>query len=179
MAAPDDINASKLAEFIDRQEILAVLARYARGVDRADGELLAGCYHEDAIEEHGSTFSGPACEYIAGAIERLKLMGPLAHYVGSTHIEFEGTTAWVESYVLTFARIRSDGGDTDTLTGGRLCDRFEKRAGAWRIAHRRISFDWNRDMAANEGWCAGLFNASDPSFYRGRKDREDLSYQRF
>ena len=32
-SSPDD--ARRLAEFLDRQEILTVLARYARGVDRA------------------------------------------------------------------------------------------------------------------------------------------------
>ncbi len=179
MEAQETIDKHKLAEFMSRQEILAVLARYARGVDRADGELLASCYHPDAIEEHGSTYSGPAAEYIAGAMERLKLMGPLAHYLCSTHIDFDGDVAWVETYVLTFARMAGDGGDTDTLTGGRLCDRFERRNGDWLIAHRRMTFDWNRDMTANEAWCAGLFDPRDPGFHLGRKDHEDLSYQRF
>lgn len=177
--APGGVDTDKLAEFMARQEILMVLARYARGVDRADGELLASCYHDDAIEEHGTTYSGPAADYIAGAVERIKLMGPMAHYLTSTHIEFDGDTAWAESYVLTFARLAGEDGDTDTLTGGRLCDRFERRNGDWRIAHRRMTFDWNRDMASNEGWCCGLFDAADPRFHRGRKSREDLSYQRF
>ncbi len=173
------IDQEKLATMMARQEILAVLARYARGVDRADGALLASCYHDDAIEEHGTTFSGPASEYIAGAMERLKLMGPLAHYLGSSHIEFDGDTAWVETYVLTFARLAGEEGDTDTLTGGRLCDRFELRGGEWRIAHRKMTFDWNHDVPSNEGWCRGLFDATDPRFHRGSKDRDDLSYQRF
>lgn len=173
------IDQEKLAMMMARQEILAVLARYARGVDRADAELLASCYHDDAIEEHGTTFNGPASEYIAGAMERLKLMGPLAHYLGSSHIEFDGDTAWVETYVLTFARLSADGEDTDTLTGGRLCDRFEQRGGEWRIAHRKMTFDWNHDAASNEGWCRGLFDAANPRFHRGSKSTDDLSYQRF
>lgn len=184
------IDASKLAEFMARQEILTVLSRYARGVDRADRALLESCYHADAIEEHGSTYSGPAMEYIAGAVERLKLMGPMAHYLCSTHIDFEGDTAWVETYVLTFARFAAPeavaeasaaGGDAevDTLTGGRLCDKFERRDGEWRIAHRKITFDWNHDIASNEGWCVGMFKPDDPQFHRGSKDPQDLSYQRF
>ena len=159
--------------------IAQVLARYARGVDRADAQLLRSCYHPGAIEEHGTTYSGPADEYITGAMERLKLMGPMAHYLCSSHIEFDGDTAWVETYVLTFARMAAEDGDTDTLTGGRLCDRFELRDGEWRIAHRRITFDWNRDVSTSEGWCNGLFDAQDPRFLRGSKNREDLSYQRF
>jgi ketosteroid isomerase-like protein len=179
MESTRSVDQARLIECMDRQEILAVLARYARGVDRADAELLSSCYHEDAIEEHGTTFAGPASEYIAGAMQRLRVMGPMAHYLCSSHIDFDGDTAWVESYVLTFARFDGEAGATDTLTGGRLCDRFERRDGEWRIAHRRMTFDWNRDMAANEGWCLGLFDASSPRFQHGRKDREDLSYQRF
>lgn len=175
----DGVDPDKLARLMARQEILEVLARYARGVDRADADLLASCYHEDAIEEHGTTYSGPASEYIAGAIGRLQLMGPMAHYLTSSHIDFDGDTAWVETYVLTFARFAGEAGATDTLTGGRLCDRFERRDGEWRIAHRRMTFDWNRDMASNEGWCRGMFDASDPRFLRGSKNTDDLSYQRF
>lgn len=174
-----EVDLGKLEEFMTRSEILAVLARYARGVDRADKALLMSCYHPDATEEHGSTFNGPAMEYIEGAVERLKLMGPLAHYLGSTHIERDGDVAWVESYVLTFARFAGDEGSSDTLTGGRLCDRFEKRDGDWRIAHRKMTFDWNHDAPSNEGWCLGMFDTEHPGFSLGSKDTSDLSYQRF
>jgi len=175
-----EIEAARLARMLAKQDILDVLARYARGVDRADGELLASCYHADAIEEHGPNYSGPAAEYIAGAVERLKHMGPMVHYLCNSHIELDGNRAWVETYVLTFARFPDgEGNDTDTLTGGRLCDRFECRDGQWRIAHRRMTFDWNRDAPSNEGWCLGMFDSASPAFHRGRKDRDDLSYQRF
>lgn len=172
-------NEQKLAAMLAKQEIHDVMARYARGVDRADGELLTSCYHEDAIEEHGPNYSGPAMDYIPGAIERLKLMGPMAHYLCQSHIELDGDTAWVETYVITFARFSGEDGDVDTLTGGRICDRFEQRDGHWRIAHRKITFDWNNDAPTNEGWCLGMFDTSAPGFHPGRKDREDLSYQRF
>jgi ketosteroid isomerase-like protein len=173
------IDNEKLADMLARQEIRDVLARYARGVDRADREMLESCYHEDAIEEHGPNYSGPAMDYIAGAIDRLKLMGDMAHYLCQSHIELNGDTAGVETYVITFARFNDESGEVDTLTGGRICDRFERRDGQWRIAHRRLAFDWNRDMAANQGWCLGMFDTTAPGFHGGRKDREDLSYQLF
>ena len=175
------LREERLRDLLAKQDILEVLARYARGVDRADAELLASCYHPDAIEEHGSSYNGPADEYIAGAMERLKLMGPMAHYLCNSHIDLDGDRAWVETYVLTFARFPAAEGDSevDTLTGGRLCDRFECRDGQWLIAHRRMTFDWNRDAPSNEGWCQGLFDSASPDFHRGRKDREDLGYQRF
>ncbi|MFK8043035.1 nuclear transport factor 2 family protein [Congregibacter sp.] len=172
------IDTQKLLDMMSKQEIHDVLARYARGVDRADAELLGSCYFDDAIEEHGPNYNGNAMDYIAGAMERLRLMGEMAHYVCNSHIELDGDTAWVESYVITFARFAGESGDVDTLTGGRLCDRFERREGEWKIAHRRITFDWNNDMPSNQGWCLGMFDTQAPGFHYGRKDREDLSYQR-
>ena len=34
-----------------------------------------------------------------------------------------------------------DGRSWDTFTGGRLHDKFERRNGEWKIAHRRTVFD--------------------------------------
>ena len=175
-----DQSAARLERLLARDEIHEVLARYARGVDRADAELLKSCYHADAIEEHGGNYTGNAHEYVDGAVVRIRQMGAMQHLLGSSHIEFDaaGRVAWVETYVWTFARLRQGDASTDTFTGGRLVDRFERRDGAWRIAHRRTVFDWNRDTPSNEGWCLGLFDPSRPGMHLARKDRQDLSYER-
>jgi ketosteroid isomerase-like protein len=168
----------RIDAMLAHHEIREVLMRYARGVDRADGDLLKSCYHADAVEEHGSTYAGPAMAYIDGAIPRIAKMGTLAHYICNVAIDLQGETAYVEAYVLTFARLAKDGRSYDTFTGGRLCDRFERRGGAWKIAHRKMAFDWNHDMPSNETWCLGLFNPDDPKMTMGRKGKEDLSYSR-
>jgi ketosteroid isomerase-like protein len=170
---PADVQ-QRLERALARDEIREVLSRYARGVDRADAELLLSCYHADAIEEHGGNYTGNAFAYIAGAVPRIRLMGAMQHLLGSTHIEFDGDVAFVETYVWTFARFAT----TDTFTGGRLVDRFERRDGHWKIAHRRTVFDWNRDTPSAEGWCTGLFDPAKPGMHKGRKDTDDLSYDR-
>lgn len=169
----------KLETMMSKLEIQEVLMRYARGVDRADEDLLKSCYHSDAIEEHGSAYAGPAFEYIEGAVVRIRQMGTMCHYICNIHISLEGELAYTEAYVLTFARMTRDGENFDTLTGGRICDRFERRDGEWKIAHRKMAFDWNRDMPSNEGWCLGLFDPGDPRMVMGTKTDEDLSYKRF
>ena len=161
-----------------RAEIREVLAAYARAVDRADGPLLKSCYHPDAIEEHGGNYTGNAHDYVDGAIPRIERMGSMQHLLGTSHIELTGDIAWVETYILTFARFQRDGRDFDTFTGGRLFDRFECRDGVWKIAHRRTIFDWNRDEPSNEGWCLGLFSPGKPGMHVGRKGRDDPSYDR-
>lgn len=173
------IQEDRLEAVLSREEIRDVMMRYARGVDRADEALLKTCYHEDAIEEHGAAYSGPAHAYIEGAVQRIREMGTMVHYVCNVHIELDGDLAWVESYVLTFVRFTKDGQDWDTLTGGRTCDRFERRAGEWKIAHRKLTFDWNSDTPSSETWCLGFLKPGDPKMIKGRKDPGDLSYQRF
>jgi ketosteroid isomerase-like protein len=170
--------ARRIERMLARDEIREVLARYARGVDRADADLLKSCYHADALEEHGGNYTGNAFDYIDGAVPRIRLMGAMQHLLGSTHIEFDGDVAHVETYIWTFARFAADGRSTDTFTGGRLVDRFECRDGRWKIARRRTVFDWNRDTPSSEGWVTGLFDPAKPGMHLGRKDTDDLSYDR-
>jgi ketosteroid isomerase-like protein len=162
-----------------RDAIREVLSNYVRGIDRADGPLLKTCYHADAIEEHGGNYTGNAHAYVDAAVPRVQTMGPMQHLLGSTYIDLQGDLAYVETYVWTFARFKKDGADFDTFTGGRLIDRFERRGGQWKIAHRRTVFDWNRDTPSNEGWCVGFFNPAAPGMRMGRKDAQDPSYERF
>ena len=176
--APNTDAQRRLELAVARDEIRAVLARYARGVDRADAALLKSCYHADAIEEHGGNYTGNAHDYVDGAVPRIRQMGSMQHLLGSTHIDFEGDVAYVETYVWTFARFANGTRSLDTFTGGRLVDRFERRNEEWKIAHRRTVFDWNRDVPTSEGWCAGLFDPAKPGMHLGRKDTSDISYGR-
>jgi hypothetical protein len=176
--APTTDVQRRLELALARDEIRAVLARYARGVDRADGALLKSCYHADAVEEHGGNYTGNAHEYVDVAVPRIRQMGSMQHLLGSTHIDLDGDVAHVETYVWTFARFADGGRSLDTFTGGRLVDRFERRSGEWKIAHRRTVFDWNRDVPSSEGWCSGLFDPARPGMHLGRKDTSDISYGR-
>ena len=99
----------RLERMLARDEIQEVLARYARGVDRADAELLKSCYHPDAIEEHGGNYTGNAFAYVDGAVPRIRLMGAMQHLLGTSHIDFDGDVAWVETYLWTFARFAANG----------------------------------------------------------------------
>ena len=173
------ISKNRLDDFLSRQEIRDVLARQARGVDRADDDLLKSCYHPDAVEEHGPNYTGSAHVYIEGAVVRIREMGPMAHYLCNHYIELDGETAYVESYVITFARFSREGREVDTFTGARSIYRFERRKGEWKIAHRKLVFDWNRDVESNQTWCLCMFNPNDQRMHHGSKSRDYLSYQRF
>lgn len=172
-------DAEKIKHMLARDEIREVLARYARGVDRADAALLRSCYHPDAIEEHGGTYAGNAFDYVQGAVPRIMNLGPMQHLLGSSHIDLQGNKAYVETYVWTMLRVATATGELDTFTGGRLIDRFELRDGAWKIAHRRTVFDWNRDTPSRQGWVNGMFKPGTPGMLQGAKGAADPSYLQF
>lgn len=174
------MHANTVETMLARQDIHDVMMRYARGIDRGDEALLLGCYWEDAIEVHGPAYNGPAVPYLKSAAARmLKNRPTMQHFIGNVHIDFDGAdTAWVESYILTFARFDKDGAPWDTLTGARSFDKFVRRGGEWRILHRRAVFDWNRDQPSAETWCMGLFDTTHPDMVMGAKGSADATYAR-
>jgi hypothetical protein len=172
-----EVTPDTMEQMLAKHHIREVLARYARGIDRADGALLKTCYHADAVEEHGGTFTGNAWEYIDQAIPKVMKMGPMQHLLGNSYIVLGDEVAHAETYVWTFARVSQEGTAWDTFTGGRLLDRFERRNDSWKIAHRRTLFDWNRDILPAEGWCLGRFTPGAPGMLQGRKGSQDPSYE--
>lgn len=172
-----DLALQSLQKLVDRQEIEDVITRYSRAVDRADVELLRTCYHADATEDHGGVFTGPAREYVEHIAGILPRAGILNHLATNVLVEFlDDATARVEAYILTFSRMKKDGERFDTLTLARAVDRFEKRAGRWAIAQRRLCWEWNHEMPTRETWGRGLI-APDPAvLVRGAKRPHDILY---
>jgi ketosteroid isomerase-like protein len=169
-------HAPELQALLDKQAITEVLARYCRGADRADVDLIADAYHPDAIEDHGGVFLGPAADYVAQMAKILPRAGLLSHMTTNVLIELDGDTAQVESYILTFARMKKDGEKFDTLTLARALDRFEKRGGAWKIAHRRLVWEWNHEMPFAETWGRGFIAPDASVLARGKKKPDDAVY---
>ena len=137
-----------LDRLIDRVEIEEVLNRYCRGVDRADVDELAGVYHPDGTDDHG-TFSGLGSEFAEWACRGAARYWAASHHsVHNIIIDWiDDDTADVESYVLAFnqreadVERRDDGAGRVEIFAGRYLDRFERRHAVWRIAHRRAIRD--------------------------------------
>jgi hypothetical protein len=54
---------------------------------------------------------------------------------------------------------------TDSVMGIRYLDRFERRAGEWRIARRELRWEWIRHdalVALDPEWTLGVANSDDP-----------------
>lgn len=134
----------KLKVFLDKAELRDLALRYARAIDRRDRELLLSCYHEDAIDHHGTMFrDGP----IAYADWQPEVMAPFeltAHYLMNTDYRLDGDRAEGELYFIAYHRTHAQP-RKEAIVGGRYHDRYERRAGEWRIAHRTIVWDFARE----------------------------------
>lgn len=169
------IRDPQLQALLDKTAITEVLVSYCRAVDRADLDLLRACYHDDATEDHGGTFLGSARDYVDG-IAAILPRSKMTHTTSNIAIALDGDKALVESHILAFARLKKDGEKFDCLTLARAVDRFERRQGAWRIAARRMVWEWNHDMPLNEGWGRGLIAPDAAVLVKGAKKPVDILY---
>ena len=157
--------AAGLHELLDKQALHELVVRYCRAVDRADLELLLSCYHDDAIDDHG-TFCGPPAEVFPPVLDRLRREPATQHALTNESFEIDGDVAYGETY----NEMRTTGPDGTMVHGGsgRYLDRFERRDGTWRIARRTSIIEWSPPVAGR-----------DPAkFLKGTKDRADASYRR-
>jgi hypothetical protein len=153
-------------ELLDRQQIIDCLVRYARGVDRADEELILSAFHEDAVDYHGD-FVGSPHDFVAWLrkIAAVRLFGQ--HFLTNHSFEFDGDSAHVETYFLGPER---DEGRLDVdLVGGRYVDRFERREGVWKIARRVVVAEFRISAPAQEIPLRARI---------GKRSRSDISYLR-
>jgi len=134
----------RLLALLDERDIREVLTRYCRGVDRCDEALIASCYHEDAVDDHGN-WSVRGRDAAALIVDKVR-PGPdtAMHFMGNVHIEVEGDEAFAESYVQAWRAYSQDGRAYTRVRAVRFIDRFTRRNGQWRIAERVVADDWNR-----------------------------------
>ena len=138
-------------KLIDRAAIQDALARYARGIDRRNWDCLLSAFHPGALVDQGD-YKGTIEAMVETMKTRHAAIGQAAHLIANCLIEFDSPDgAVVETYFLALLRSgtfpsemrRALLGDRASLPGkidlrslGRYVDRFEKRAGEWRIARR-------------------------------------------
>lgn len=156
-----------LRELADRQQILDCIARFCRGVDRMDRELILSAYHPDALDDHGVFVGGP--EALADwLLEVCAKLESSAHNIMNHLCEIDGDTAHAETYVLTATM-------PVKISGGRYIDRLERRDGRWAIVQRKLVLDW---WTPSDGGASGIrpdqINAAGPP----ARDRRDPSYER-
>jgi len=172
-----DMN-DKVQALWDKQEITEVMFRFARALDRVDGELMKSTYWDDAIEEHQDPifpdlffYNDNAWAFVDQAMEGFRALKATQHRISNVLIELDGDQATAECYVWAYHLHQEDGTEREGILGGRHHFQFEKRDDEWRIKHRLTVFDWNQNQDASAIWSEEFADK-----YRGKRTRRDDSY---
>jgi hypothetical protein len=169
---PDASETRKLRAIIARSEIYDLLCDYMRAQDRLDPVLHRSVFHDDATTDYGAYIGGPD-GFVHYAQTALKDHLTNHHMIGQAKIEVEDDIAFGEIYFQAHHRIVEAGVERDLFIAGRYIDRYEKRCGSWKIAHRSERVDWVRnEPRSDEGWW------DHPALPRGARGADDLSSQR-
>lgn len=160
-------------EIIAKEQIRELAQLYCRADDRGDLELMAKVYHEDATDSHGINTSGTLEEYFDLIKKYRPLMEEIQHHTTNHLISVDGDEAEGEAYVLSYLGFTNETGKRVVIQGGRYLDRYSKREGTWRIAHRECVEDWIIDIPAPEGPETSLTAGLLP---KGLAKPEDVSY---
>ena len=157
-------------DLIAKQACHDALMRYARGVDRCDADLIRSAYHPGAYDDHGG-YKGD----VDGFVDWVKAtvmdgFHCTMHKLGNSLIEIDGDRAYGESYAVAH-HVTAGESPSDMIMGVRYIDEFERRAAGgseeWRIAHRVMSYEWERQTAIipqtfRPGYLTGQRDGSDP-----------------
>jgi hypothetical protein len=155
---------------LDERAIHQRLVDYCRGVDRGDAALVASVYHADGTDDHGS-FQGLGVDFAEYVTRRLsERYEATMHTIANPVITFIGPdSAYVECHVCARQRRTGERGTVLESFGGRYVDRFERRNGDWKIAHRLLVHEWDKvehvELAFPPGrYHQGVRGPDDPSY---------------
>jgi hypothetical protein len=131
----------QLLDMHDRLALQELVYDYARAVDRRDFALLKSLYEEDAIDDHGVWFCGRASDFIEELERLLPTWECTMHCVTNSVFRIDGDRAEGEIYKIAYHR-SLEPNQYEMVSGGRFLDRYRKRDGKWRFAHRMLVNDF-------------------------------------
>jgi SnoaL-like domain len=145
----------EMKALLDRDKIRDCIARLARGEDRRDAAQISASYWPDSWTDYG-VFEGSFDKYLAWVVPGSPAIRVTQHVLGQSFIELKGDVALAETQVNSYHRVDMGAGDRDTVVGGRYLDRLEKRGSVWRIADRKMLYDWFKDFGVSVDWSQGV-----------------------
>ena len=99
MSAETDL-ARDIDAALSRQALHDLLMSYCRAADRADGELMASIFHDDASVVAGAS-NGPAAEFARNVTQQIRTsITRCFHSIANEWFEITGDRAVGESYVI-------------------------------------------------------------------------------
>jgi len=156
-------------ETADRLALQHLGVAYGHAIDRRDYALLRSLYHDDAIDDHRPFYTGSADGFVASLPGMMANWSATSHRVVAMLHLIDGDRA--EGELVATAWHRTLDGGRDFIAHGRYVDRYAKRGGIWRFAHRAFILDWSEQRRAaqdddfgTEGVAIGRAGGDDPVY---------------
>ena len=89
-----------IQELVDKAAIRDLMARYARGLDRADPDLVASSFATDAYVDYGTWEDTGVDNIVRRLRARVSRYDRSTHFMGDQVFQFNGDAAEVETYAL-------------------------------------------------------------------------------
>jgi hypothetical protein len=166
--APHRIDTQEAA---DRAALAHLGAAYCHGIDRRDYALLRTLYHDGAVDDHAPYFTGPAADYVDWLPGMMANWRMTAHRIVTALYLIDGDAA--EGELALTAYHETLDGTRVFIAHGRYIDRYARRDGIWRFAHRSFVLDWAEDRPiavgddfGSKGVGLGVAGADDPVYVR-------------
>ena len=186
--------ATALESLLAEHQIRTAMARYARGVDRSDADLIRSVFHPDALDHHGWGLDACGWDFAerfrrdAGELPGAWL--GMTHLLGQHYVVVRGDRAASEVYFEASIHILDDAEDRwITMSVGRYVDYWERRGGDFLIAERTVVYDDKRTVRNHIRWPGpdhdvpklhwGGVTVPVDETHMGRGDRTDPSYAIF
>lgn len=156
----------------DRQEILDLISKYCRAIDRADYVAVREIYATDGVDHH-TGFSGPADKFVEWLKLRTAVFTGTMHILGTHLANVDGDTAVAETYGTAHHWGEpSDDPSINFTSGFRYLDTLRRDTEGWRIVTRHAVREWTKSDAGllqpPEGpGFRGVRGSSDPLFTLG------------
>lgn len=170
MSAPDTNELFARLEALETEAaIRARILDIARGLDRYDANLVSASVWPDATLDFGGDAPVPGQRFAANIKPPADPRPGRMHVVGNIRIAAQGDVAHSESYIVSIQDVADGEGTSTRVRAGRWVDRFERRAGEWRLAARILVDEWGRTDPVQARPPQGR--------HLGRPAPEDVSYQ--
>ena len=141
MSGPEVDLASAVQRLIDEADVAQVVLRYADGLDRREFERVTALFVPEG-SVRGTTFEGPATEYLAQLYDSVRSFGATQHFMGNQLRRVDGDVAHTETYCVARHFEDTAGTQEGITVGVRYVDELERRDGAWVITHRDVASMW-------------------------------------
>jgi uncharacterized protein (TIGR02246 family) len=137
-ASATDLEAAlaRIRELEDERDIRRLASEYCHGFDRWSPDRFASVWHEDAVWRlHPEREVAGRAAILAEAREMWRRLSASFHWTANHVVEVDGDVAHGEADVDVLVCV--DG--VWANAPGVYVDRYERRDGTWRIAHRDAS----------------------------------------